>query len=316
MRRIFLITALTLIATASAGATAQATFPGENGSIVYRQVDPATDEFALLRARPDGTHASELTDRPGFFSDWRADGRRIAFDYFDADGNQQIATINANGSDLREITSGPGMHEVPSWSPDGKTIAFDFSPQNPGTPGFEARLWTMRADGSHAEALPMQQPGFDVEPKYSPDGRWIAFSRLREGSHIDQAAIFLVGADGGRVDQITPWGDRLEHPTWSPDGRWIIFSSPEGTIEMIRPDGRGRHTILAPTEAFGGHKPVFSPDGTKILFVCGFVFPDGNFNDDLCLMDRDGSNIVNVTHAPATHENWPSWGPRATTSQG
>jgi Tol biopolymer transport system component len=309
MRRTLLIT-LTLLVAASAAAPAGATFPGRNGPIVYRQFDPATERFPLLRARADGTHVTELTDRPGLFSDWRADGRRLAFDFFDADGNQQIATMNADGSDLREITSGPGIHEVPSWSPDGRRIAFDYSPEaDPNTPGFQTRLWTMRADGSHARPLPMAQPGFDVEPRYSPDGRWIAFGRLREADGDFQAAVFLVRAEGGRVRQLTPWGAYVEHPTWSPDGRWITFNTPEGTIEAIRPHGRGRHTILAATESFGGHKPWFSPDGSRILFVCGFQFPDGNFNDDLCVMDADGTDIVNLTNAPATHENWPSWGP-------
>jgi Tol biopolymer transport system component len=310
MRRTLLITSLTLLVATFAAAPAGATFPGSNGPILYRQFDPATGRFPLLRARPDGTQVTELTDRPGLFSDWRADGRGIAFDFFDADGNQQIATMNADGSDLRDITSGPGIHEVPSWSPDGRRIVFDFSPQaDPSTPGFETRLWMMRADGSHARPLPMQQPGFDVEPRYSPDGRWIAFGRIREAPGDSQAAIFLVRAEGGRVRQLTPWGTYVEHANWSPDGRWIAFNSPEGTIEAIRPDGRGRRTILAATASLEGHKPWFSPDGSRILFVCGFRFPDGNFNDDLCVMDADGSDIVNITNEPATHENWPSWGP-------
>jgi Tol biopolymer transport system component len=318
MRPTLFITLLALVLAAAAVAPAGATFPGRNGRIVYRQFDPVTERFPLLRANPDGTQVTELSDRPGLFSDWSADGRRVAFDYWDPDGNQQIATINADGSDLREITSGPGIHEVPSWSPDGRRIVFDYSPEpDPGAPGFETRLWTMRADGTRARPLPMSVVGFDVEPKYSPDGRWIVFGRLRPAARDEdwRAAIYIVPASGGHVRRLTPSDGHVEHPTWSPDGRLITFNTPEGTIEAIRPNGRGRHTILAATEAFGGHKPWYSPDGTRILFVCGFTFP-GGFNDDLCVMDADGTDIVNLTNAPATHENWPSWGPAPTDHPG
>lgn len=313
MPRKLLITALALIVTGSAAATAGATFPGHNGPIAFRQFDFAIGlGVPLFRALPDGTQVTVLTDRPGFFSDWRADGRRIAFDFFDSDGNEQIATMTADGDDLRTITSGPGFHEVPSWSPDGSRIVFDFSPDpDPNAPGFQTRLWTMRADGSQARPLPMWPAGFDVEPRYAPNGRWIVFDRLTFTSDGEQRqAVFIVGAQGGRARQLTPWELNAEHPTWSPDSRWITFASPEGTIEAMRPDGRRRHTILAATDSLGGHKPWFSPDGSRMLFMCAITDPHGNYNEDICVMNADGSNLVNLTNTPGTFENWPSWGPK------
>ncbi len=317
MRRMLVLLALAVIIAGSSAPTAGATFPGRNGPIAYRPVDPETGlGNPLIRAHPDGTRVTQLTDLPGFFSDWSADGKRIAFDFFEPDGDQQIATMAADGSDLRVITSGPGIHEVPSWSANGRRIVFDFSPEqfDPNNPeGFETRLWTMRADGSKAKPLPMDAPGFDVEPRYAPNGRWIAFARLRITSSGDEAAIFIVRAKGGRVHQLTPWGTFVEHPTWSPDSRWITFNSPDGTIEAIRPDGSERRTILQAIEGFGGHKPWFSPDGSRILFVCEnwgtLPEPPPDFNDDICIMDADGTDIVNLTNTIETFENWPSWGP-------
>src|SRR5690348_3864915 len=89
--------------------TAQATFPGQNGPIAFRSFDPATGAFPLLRANSDGTSVTVLTERPGFFSDWAPDGRRIAFDFFDDQGNEQIATAGAHGRNPQVITSGTGM---------------------------------------------------------------------------------------------------------------------------------------------------------------------------------------------------------------
>jgi Tol biopolymer transport system component len=132
---------------------------------------------------------------------------------------------------MRTITTGPGIHEVPSYSPDGQRIAFDYSPtSDSNAPGFETRLWTMRAEGRDAVALPMENPGFDVEPKYSPNGRWIAFDRLLIASdNFQQQAVFVVSSSGGMAQQLTPWSQQAEHPTWSPDSRWITYDRPEGT---------------------------------------------------------------------------------------
>lgn len=315
---VLLYAALALAATGVAASSAWATFPGRNGPIAFRTVDFETGlGNPLFRAQPDGTQVTQLTDLPGFFSDWRADGRRIAFDFFDADGNEQIATMAAAGRDLRVITSGPGIHEVPSWSPNGRRIVFGFSPEpDPNAPGFETRLWTMRADGSKAKTLPLDQPGFDGTPRYSPNGRWIVFARLHIMSDGYESALFIVRAKGGKVKQLTPWGEIDENPTWSPDSSRIIFAvGPHGSIETVRPDGTARHTIRPATETFGGHKPWFSPDGSRILLMCenqGLLpDPPPDYNEDLCVMDADGSDLVNITNTPEVFENWPSWGPAA-----
>jgi Tol biopolymer transport system component len=327
MRRTLLTTALTLIATGSVVAPAAATFPGENGPILYRNVDPETGlGRPLFSAQPDGSNVRAINRRPGFFSDWRADGRRIAFDFFQRDGDEQIATMRPNGSDVRVLTSGPGIHEVPSWSPNGRKLVFNYSPLLPDNPKFETRLWTMRADGSRARPLPMRRPGFDAEPRYSPNGRWIAFTRHRRLNDKGdfKTAIMRVGARGGKVTRLTPWADypaeltpadRVpEHPTWSPDGRWIIFDlGPNGFIRRMRPDGSDRQTIVPARDGFGGHKPQYSPDGTRILFVCEkqgtLPEPPEGQNDDICVMNADGANIVNLTNTTEIWENWPSWGP-------
>jgi TolB protein len=316
MRHRLLIIALSLIITVAGAPSAGATFPGSNGPIAFRPVDFETGLGGpLFRARPDGSQVRQLTDLPGFFSDWSADGRRIAFDFFEPDGDEQIATMTAAGRDLRVITSGRGIHEVPSWSPNGRRIVFGFSPEpDPNAPGFETRLWTMRADGSKAKPLPMDQPGFDGTPRYSPNGRWIVFGRLHVTSDGYESALFIVRAKGGKVKQLTPWGEIDENPTWSPDSRRIIFAvGPDGSIEAISPNGRGRHVILPALEGRGGHKPWFSPDGTRILFMCenqgSLPEPPADYNEDLCVMDADGSNVVNLTNSPETLENWPSWGP-------
>jgi Tol biopolymer transport system component len=295
---------------------AQATFPGQNGPIAFRSFDPATGAFPLLRANSDGTDVTVLTELPGLFSDWSPGGRKIAFDFFDAQGNEQIATADADGGNAQVITSGTGLaiNEVPSWSPDGTRILFDGSGQSPDAPDFRTSLWTINADGTDPQLFPITNPGFDVEPKYSPDGRWIAFDRIRPaaGHRFQHQAVFIVSSAGGTARQLTAWGLAAEHPTWSPDSQWIAFDTASGapgpeTIEIMHPDGHGKTVILPGSARIGGHKPWFSPDGKKILFGC--VFKTRGFIEDICVMDTDGTHIVDLTNTPDMPENWPSWGP-------
>jgi Tol biopolymer transport system component len=313
MRReglILLITAVTMLVTA---APAAATFPVKNGLIAYRQLDPETGlGTPLFVAHPDGTRATAIDTRPGFFTSWRADGRRIAIDLVEPDGNDQIATMKPDGSGFRRITSSTGIHDSPSWSPDGQHIAFNFSAQtDTESASFETRLWTIRADGSHARALPMKHPGFDVEPQYSPNGRWMAFARLR--NEQSESAIFVVRAEGGRAHRLTPWGQYVEHPSWSPDGDWLLFNlSPNGDIQAVRRSGRNYHTILPASVGHGYHKPSFSPDGKRIVSMCEnqgtLQEPPPNYNEDICTMRADGSHVVKLTDTPGVLENYPSWG--------
>ena len=43
--------------------------------------------------------------------------------------------------------------------------------------------------------------------------------------------------------------------------------------------------------------------------MCAITGPDGHYNEDICVMDADGSNVVSLTNTPEIFENWPSWGP-------
>jgi len=306
--------AFTFVPWSQAG-PAHATSPGQNGRIAYRVLDPSTGNWILHTANPDGSHVQQLTSLPGFFQEWSPGGTRIAFDFFEANGFEQIATAAPDGSGLQVLTSGPFSHEVPSWSPDETEIVFDYTATDPNLPGWPGtRLRVMNADGTNAH--PLMAPalaGFDVEPRWQPTGGLITFARIRKGSRgIQQEAVYVVNADGTNPRQLTSWGLAPEHPTWSPDGQWILFndaaSKPglEETIYTMHPDGTDRHVVYQGTAHTGGVKPQFSPDGTKILFSC--VTYGQAFNEDLCVMNADGSGVVDITNTPGVLENFPSWG--------
>jgi Tol biopolymer transport system component len=313
MQRFALTLVLALAVSVTAVGVSQATFPGTDGPIVFRADDFDTGlPGPLMRAEPDGSDVTEINRRHAFVSDFSADGTQIAIDVVKPNGRSQIAALRPDGSDFRFITSGRGTHDSPSWSPNGKRIVFNYSPVKPDDPDFTPRLWTIRANGKHARRLPMSNRGFDFEPKFSPDGRWIVFNRARLPDF--ELAVFIVRTNGKhRVRRLTPWRINSEHPTWSPDSEWILFdNAPDGTIQAMRPDGDDRHTIKAATKGSGGHKPWMSPEGDRILFMCEnqgtLPEPPDDYNQDICVMDADGTNVVNITNTPDIQENWPAWG--------
>src|SRR5262249_15618878 len=126
-------------------------------------------------------------------------------------GHDEIAVMNADGSGSHLITNTPtrATNEEPSWSPDGTKIAF--SSDNP-----QQAIYTMNPDGSGIAAV-AQTTILNTWPHWSPDSTRIVFA--------DKNDLWLVGAGGGPVTQLTHRGITTQSPAWSPDGAKIVFWS-------------------------------------------------------------------------------------------
>lgn len=113
----------------------------------------------------------------------------------------------------RLITSG-GLHAMPRYSPDGKSIAF----MSDRSGGLE--LWVADASGRQARRL-TDLRGEGGAPRWSPDGKRIAFDLRVDGQH----RVLVVQAEGGVVTELV--GDSSENgaPSWSGDGQWVYFGS-------------------------------------------------------------------------------------------
>ena len=219
----------------------------------------------------------------------------------------------ADGSDVRVLTSGEGISEVPTWSPDGTWLAYDYSPTLPiDHPSFHTVLYAMDADGSDPGLLG-DPDTFDVEPRISPDGASVLFERLTFPADHQRAALMVRDLATGEERTIDAAGGAVEHANWSPDGQWIVYDVaasmtgevPNDQLERIAADGTGEPVILlagTPTQA--AFKPWYSPDGSRILFGC--IGPHGD--DAACLMDADGSNVTFLVDEPGVYENHFSWG--------
>jgi TolB protein len=148
------------------------------------------------------------------WASWSPDGKRFAFTSTHQ-GNQEIYTAAADGSDVVRLTQHPGQDAHPCWSPDGTAIAYATDRWGGGL-----ELAAVRPDGTGLVRL-TDSPDLDDYPAFSPDGKRIAFVSNR-GRQFD---ILIAAADGSRPVNVTNSPHRDTFPTWTPDGCGITFVS-------------------------------------------------------------------------------------------
>src|SRR5438128_9889481 len=102
---------------------------------------------------------------------------------------------------------------TPDLSPDGKLVAFSYL----------GDIWVVETIGGIARPVTMHE-AHDINPVFSPDGRWIAFSSNRHGSYD----VFVVPAEGGRPRRLTFDSANDIVSGWSPDGKQVLFTSTRG----------------------------------------------------------------------------------------
>ena len=169
----------------------------------------------------DGSNVRQLTQlkRPTSSEDggpvWSPDGKRIAFQRNNSSARpfdgQAIFVVNVNGGGVRRVTPwklNAGDHA--DWSPDGKQILF----RAPTDAFAGSNLWTVRPDGTALKQLTRFSAATEVlSASYSPDGRWVVFSRTGRGGLPD---LFAIRTDGTGLRQITRTAEWDSAPDWGP----------------------------------------------------------------------------------------------------
>ena len=244
---------------------------------------------------------------------WSPDGRRIAF-VSNRDGDDEIFTMQADGSGLRQLTRNGGprggvpvLDHSPAWSPDGRHIAF-VSDRDGG----ETEVYRMRADGSAQVRLTRTAPHVtDSTPAWSPGGGFLVFSSDRVS--YDNVELYRMRWDGTAVTRLTRTAAGIDDnaPDVSPDGRSIVFSSTRSggqhDVFTMASTGRDvRHLTGDPwlDDVF----PRWTRDGRSVVFAT-FAGPEGVPGADVWAVRADGSERRRLT-SPATQDSAPDPAPR------
>ncbi len=190
------------------------------------------------------------------------------------------------------------VHAYASWSPDDRKLVY----QSNASGNWD--LYVMDADGSGVERL-VASPAADITPVWSPDGGWILFVSERDGNR----EVYVCAADGSGATNLTKHPAHDLHPVWSADGERVLFSSNRDTSgpddydiwEMKIDGGELRRITSGPdVDTYAS----WSPDGRRIL-TRRVVEGD----NEVFVMDADGTNAVNLTRDPASYDGWPVWSP-------
>ena len=174
----------------------------------------------------DGKRVRRLTKHPQFDAEpaWSPDRKKIAFMSFrdkhrrPGEGSTQgeIYVMNPDGTNLINLTQSPEKPDKsPTWSPDGKQIAFISAELSRVDGVFHHDIWVMDADGGNPRNLTNHRAS-EWGPDWSPDGRQIAFSttRDRKGAGDKNAEIYVMNADGTNPINITNHPAVDGAPSW------------------------------------------------------------------------------------------------------
>lgn len=220
----------------------------------------------------------------------------IAFSVTPADDNNEIYTVNADGSGLQQLTDHQGRDCAPAWSPDAAKIAFYVHYDKTHT----WSIFVMDADGRNIKRLTDKKGVRDHNPSWSPDGKHIVFGRETSLS----SEIWRMNSDGSDLRKyVSVVGGG---PKWSPDGTRIAFhSSRDGKAEIYVMNTDGSNQRRLTNNEADDWWPSWSPDGTQIVFQSD---RDGNY--EIYKMNADGTNPIRLTINP-TEDAEPSWSPDA-----
>ena len=286
----------------------------------------------------DGGNQTQLTTLPisgvnaiSYIS-WSNDGNKIAFIAKLYSSTYEMFMINSDGSNadspVRVTETGsaggltPAERTTLDWSPDDKKIIYSFG--NPaGKMAFESEsslklifssnkdgnweIYSMNMDGSELINL-TNNPGDDINPKWSPDGSKISFTSDRDGG---VNSVFVMNADGTNQTNIIPAIDvTASQASWHPDGDKLLVIYKAwwtGDFNQIYSITAAGATINRLTDgAWDDYFPTYSPDGTKIVFSST---RDGN--TEIYTMNADGSNQTNISNN-SDDDYFPSWSPDGT----
>jgi len=289
----------------------------------------ACTDHAFVSAPPaDGSVPPALASKQGTTS-----GRILYY----AGAPVQIYSMDDDGNNVLQLTTGSGPSLAPAWAPDGKRVLYasdggfgpvaiyvmnadgtgktrltdpapdelDSAPHALGKRIVFTRggaggisLWAMNDDGS--DPIRLTDGGLDLNPAPSPSGKQVAFVRFGD--------IHVLDLETGVLTNVTNTLGVFElTPAWSPTGKQIacaiVVVGQQSDIYVMNVDGTGV-TQLTMTPNDEESTPRWSPDGKRIAFTATYGQRIGTW---VMFADGTGLNDLTRTHTPYVDERLGAW---------
>ena len=293
------------------------------------------DKNQIYIMRLMGGEPEQITDAKTGVSSfkWSPDGSRIAYLMKDPESKEEekrkkektdvilvdkdfkynhLYTIPVKADEpgkrgVKRLTAGNFHINGFDWSPNGATIAFSFAP-NPkiNDAGLESDISTVPSD-SGAVVPVVKMPGVDVNPLYSPDGKWIAFeSSGGRPERVGLSDAYKVAATGGDIVELQKTPDRnASIEAWAPDGSYLFISEnykTSRTLLALPTDNKiklkgdfiaysdSRLPILTSLKGTSGSFSI-SRNGKDM----SYTFEDVNTPEEVFMAGTNGGNIKKVS---------------------
>ena len=262
----------------------------KNGQLLGYRMTSSADDLRRTAHHISDLIFEKLTGKKGVFSG------RIAYITTNNQGNKQqshqLQVADADGFNPQTVASSVEPLMSPSWSPDGKKMAYvSFERKS-------AAIYVQTlATGERTRVA--EFPGINGAPAWSPDGTKLALTLSKDGS----PDIYVLNLSTRSLTRLTKTFAIDTEPSWSPDGRSIVFTSDRGGSPQIYsvPSQGGQEKRLTFSGDYNA-RASFSPDGKSIVMV------HGNGNDYRIAVMELASRSINVLTSGRSDES-PSFAP-------